>query len=258
MAQGEFLWCDLATYGVGQTLDFYRQLFDWRLKPEEFADGSIYYYALNENDVTAGIYEMPDAYKNEQMESFWMSYVGVDDIMASVEVAKRAGGKLLLGPATFGNNATIALIEDPFGARFTFFSGSHLQPRPMHMVAGANFWNELFTPDPKASAEFYREVLGWKISGPDRAGRWRVNNLADQLTTAIQSNEQLTGPDTRAQWVVGFACENLEKFKKTAKMLNGGIIDGVQSAPGSDVFITDLNGAVFFVSEVNDRRNWFA
>jgi len=42
MAQGEFLWCDLATFSVEETLKYYRDLFEWELKPEEFPDGSTY------------------------------------------------------------------------------------------------------------------------------------------------------------------------------------------------------------------------
>jgi len=127
MAQGEFLWCDLATFDVDETLKYYRNLFGWDMKPEEFPDGSTYYYASGDKEVTAGIYEMPAEYRAENMPSFWMSYIGVDDIIESCSQVAELGGKVLLGPASFGKGAAIAMIEDPFGARFTFLHFTWLE-----------------------------------------------------------------------------------------------------------------------------------
>ena len=73
MGHGEFLWCDLATFGVNDVLKFYRTAFDWRFNSETFPDGSVYHYAANDRDVTAGIYEMPSVYREQNMASFWMS-----------------------------------------------------------------------------------------------------------------------------------------------------------------------------------------
>jgi len=257
MAQGEFLWCDLATFDVDETLKYYRNLFGWDMKPEEFPDGSTYYYASGDKEVTAGIYEMPAEYRAENMPSFWMSYIGVDDIIESCSQVAELGGKVLLGPASFGKGAAIAMIEDPFGARFTFFTGSYLQPRSTKMVAGGHYWNELYTPDPDSAAAFYGTLLGWKVQKPDATGRRRVNNLAGSPTTAFLSTENSPAPLNEPQWTVSFACQNIDSFAESLSPLSRENMLWIKNKRGAALCVTDPNGAVFVVSQVIEEHGWF-
>lgn len=257
MAHGEFLWCDLATFDVANTLKFYGPIFDWDLKSETFSDGSIYYYASNKKEVTAGIYEMPSEYRSSGMDSFWMSYIGVDDVFEAIETAKANGGKLILGPALFGFGATIAMLEDPMGAKFTVFSGSHLQPRSMKMVQGAHFWNELYSTDAERAVNFYKELFKWRIGKTDANGRKRVENLAGQLTSAIRQ-VSTNDPIHSSQWTVSFATNRFARVKEQLMAGAVPIIEGVHNAPNKDICVKDPNGALFFVSEIHEDRNWFA
>jgi len=258
MAQGEFLWCDLGTFNVQDTLTYYRHLFDWDLKPEEFPDGSTYYYASSANEVTAGIYEMPDVYKADGMPSFWMSYIGVDDIVASCEEVEKLGGKVVLGPASFGRGAAIAMIADPFGARFTLFSGSHLQARTTKMVAGGHFWNELYVPDLDAAAVFYSTLFGWKVSKADAAGRCEVKNLAGSPTTAFQENATSPNPLNTPQWTVSFACDDIDRFVKSLSAADRESMLWIKNKQGAAIYIRDPNGAAFVVSQVVPGTGWFS
>ncbi len=257
MAQGEFLWCDLATFNVDQTLAYYRQRFDWQFNSEEFPDGSVYYYASGAKDVTAGIYEMPQIYKDQEMPSYWMSYIGVDDIIASCEKVAELGGKVLLGPAMFGRGAAIALIEDPLGARFTFFTGSYLQPRSNKMVAGSNYWNELYTPDPDAIAEFYKALFGWKVEAADKTGRRLVHNLAGSPTTAIQKNTSSPAPLDKPQWTVSFATPDLEHFVEGLASYDRERMIWIKNRNSAAVCVTDPNGAAYLVAQLIDGGGWF-
>ena len=258
MAQGEFLWCDLATFNVEETLKYYRDLFEWELKPEEFPDGSTYYYASSANEVTAGIYEMPEVYRAEEMPSFWMSYIGVDDITASCEQVKQLGGKVLLGPASFGRGAAIAMIEDPQGARFTLFTGAHLQPRSSKMVPGGHFWNELYTPDPEAAEAFYGALFGWKAMSPDKNGRRAVNNLAGSATTAFEDCSQSPHPLNAPQWTVGFACADLHDFVEKLSPLERENMLWIKHKRSAAICTSDPKGAVFVVSQVAEESSWFS
>lgn len=258
MAQGEFLWCDLATFDVDATLEYYRDMFEWETKSEEFTDGSVYYYASNRKDVTAGIYEMPSLYKEAKMPSFWMSYIGVDDVPSSLHEVERLGGKLVLGPATFGNGATIAMVEDPFGAKFTLFSGAYLQPRSIDKHPGGHFWNELYTPDPMGVAKFYKELFGWVCQETDQEGRYRVNNLAGRMTTAFQDNSSSPEPLNKPQWTVTFACTSIETLIERLGIKGCPELAWVRNADGAAVCLTDPNGAAFFISEVAESSGWFS
>lgn len=257
MAQGEFLWCDLATFDVDKTLAYYRKLFDWDLKPEEFADGSTYYYASGKREVTAGIYEMPKVYRGSGMPSFWMSYIGVDDIMEACELVETLGGQVVLGPASFGRGAAIAMIEDPQGARFTLFTGSYLQPRSNKMVAGAHYWNELYTPDPEGAANFYGELFGWKVQEADDKGRHLVNNLAGSPATAFQNNIKSSAPLDSPQWTVSFAAADLEQFVSNLPLPDRDNIIWIKNRKSAAICVTDPNGAPYVVAQVIEGGGWF-
>lgn len=257
MAQGEFLWCDLATFDVVTTLDYYRRLFQWEVKTEDFNDNSVYYYVSSSKDVTAGVYEMPQEFKDQNMPSFWMSYIGVDDVVESLKLVEKLGGTLILGPATFGNGAKIAMVEDPTGARFTLFSGTYLQPRSTEMIPGAHFWNELYTSDPEKSAAFYSELFGWAIESDHEDGNWRVNNLAGRLTTAFQDCSKAIEPLNVPQWTVCFAVEDLETFVMESFSGADGEAKWTRNANGAALCLKDPNGAIFLVSDFNSRNTRF-
>ncbi len=257
MAQGEFVWCDLATFEVDQALDYYKGLFGWELVPEKFSDGSRYYYASCFDEITAGLYEMPDEFRDDGMSSFWMSYVGVDDIIEACQSVRELGGKVVLGPASFGRGAAIAMIEDPCGACFTLLSGTYLQPRSTKMVDGGHFWNELFTTDLDRSVAFYSGLFGWKSAETDGQARLLINNLAGSLVTAFQDCSVTPAPLDKPQWTVSFATHDLDSFVKRLKVEEQDKLIWVKNRKAASICAADPNGAIFIVSQVNQDGGWF-
>lgn len=254
MGHGEFLWCDLATFGVNDILKFYRAAFEWRFNSETFPDGSVYHYASNTRDVTAGIYEMPTIYREQGMASFWMTYIGVDEVGPAIDHATELGGRLLLGPATFGIGAAIAMIEDPLGAVFTVFSGRNLQPRRKTMEDGCHVWDSLLSEDPDASAEFYGGLFNWRIDPPDADGRRLIRNLARSATSQIRKPDVIDG-DKPSRWNVGFAVNDLPDFLARVKGAGGNVVAN-GSTPGKETFVADTNGARFSVRKIGQSKTW--
>ena len=254
MGHGEFLWCDLATFGVNEILKFYREAFGWRFNSETFPDGSVYHYATNDRDVTAGIYEMPSVYRQDGMASFWMTYVGADEVGPAIDHAIDLGGRLILGPASFGLGAAIAMIEDPQGAIFTVFSGRNLQPRRRGMEHGCHVWDALLTRDADAAAEFYGKLFNWRIDPPDANGRRLVRNLARSVTGQIREPEH-NRPDEPARWSIGFAVDDLPAFVARTEAAGGEVIADA-TGDGVEVFVSDPNGARFSVREIGQKRTW--
>ena len=257
MAQGEFIWCDLATFDVDQTIEHYKALLGWDLVPEKFSDGSRYYFASSSGEVTAGVYEMPDEFRDDDMASFWMSYVAVDDIIDACALVRELGGKVLMGPASFGRGAAIAMIEDPTGAIFSLFSGSYLQPRSTKMVDGGYFWNELFTNDVERSVAFYRGLFGWKPAERDGKKRRLIHNLADSLVTAFQDCSELPAPLNKPQWTVSFATSDLNSFMHALPQQEQDKLVWVKNRNAASICVSDPNGAAFIVSQVSGDSGWF-
>lgn len=256
MAQGEFLWCDLATFGVEDVLPIYGALFDWTFRSENFANGAVYYYCSNERDVTAGIYEMPEVYRTDGMRSFWMSYVGIDNIVDGIDTAVAEGGRVILGPASFGVGASIAMIADPDGAILTLFSGSHLQHRPQPMFHGRHFWNELFARDVDRACHFYERLFDWRYETVGDAVH--VRNMAGAPTARIQPLKPGIPSGEKPHWAVSFSADNLDSLRD--RCAAQGL--ATQDAPGLDggtrLCVTDTNQASFYAVPVDPKRiSWF-
>jgi len=192
------------------------------------------------------------------MPSFWMSYIGVDDIVVSCDLVEKLGGTVVLGPASFGRGAAIAMIEDPFGARFTFFTGSHLQARSNKMVSGGHFWNELYVPDLDVAAVFYTTLFDWKVGKTDASGRCEVKNLAGSPTTAFQDNSRSPKPLNAPQWTVSFACDDIDRFVENLSAQDRENMHWIKNKQGAAVYVNDLNGAAFVVSQVVPESRWFS
>jgi len=254
MGHGEFLWCDVATFGVNDVLKFYRDAFDWRFNTETFPDGSVYHYATNDRDVTAGIYEMPQVYREQGMESFWMTYIGVDEVGPAIDQATELGGRLILGPATFGVGAAIAMIEDPLGAVFTVFSGRNLQPRRRNMEQGCHVWDALLSEDPDKSADFYSKMFNWRIDEPDASGRRVIRNLARSVTSHIREPES-DAPNQRSRWNVGFAVRDMPAFVSAVEAAGGSVVADATNE-GVEFFVADPIGARFSVKQIGQKKKW--
>lgn len=255
MGHGEFLWCDLATFGANDALKFYGGVFRWRFTTETFPDGSVYHYATHRDDVTAGIYEMPEIYRDAGMPSFWMTYVGVDEISPSIDLATKLGGRLILGPASFGAGAAIAMLEDPLGARFTIFTGNHLQPRRRNMVDGSHAWDELLTPDVEAATAFYGELFNWKFDPPDTTGRRLVRNLALSITSEFRP----VPADAQAGvagWKTGFATTSARETIAATLKVGGREMNVPGLVTRDEHFLADQNGSIFAIKEIGQRRTW--
>jgi len=241
MGHGEFLWSDLGAFGAEDLLDFYGSLFGWTYRTEKFPGGPNYHYADYRGDVAAGL-------------SFWMSYIGVDDIEDAVSLAEKLGGRKVLGPATFGHGAAIAMIEDPTGTLFTLFDGQHLQPRPYKPRSGRAFWTELLTPDFKTSAAFYSGLFNWRIEQPNDKGLALVRNMAQSATASLR---EVTPRDTpkEVRWQVTFAVDKLEQARRVVQDGGGTVLDAADEV--GRCLVSDPTGIQFNIAETRTRRGWF-
>ena len=243
MGHGEFLWSDLATFDVASTLEFYHDVIGWTYRREPVAGGPDYYYASGSGAAVAGIYEMPNVFRDGGMESFWMSYIGIDDIEAGIARAVELGGSVIMGPARFGESAAIAMLRDPQGAIFSLYHGDNLQPQGREPAEGAQFWNDLICPNAEQAAAFYGGLFGWQFGPlwPDK--RCRIRNLADGF---IASLRQQPGP---ASWRVSFAVSDPDAAVTS--------VNGATTGEG-DIGYTcrDGNGAEFHLTGLRLGRQF--
>jgi len=111
----------------------------------------------------------------------WLSHVRVENLDATIEKAKNAGGKLAAGPFEMGEVGRIGIISDPQGAYLSAYQPEGDGPVP----EGVFVWDELGTNDVDGAQRFYEEVFGWTTSdmGEKYAEEWA--RYREQLASAV-------------------------------------------------------------------------
>jgi predicted enzyme related to lactoylglutathione lyase len=110
--ENEWVWLDLWSNDVAQAADFYRAVVGYETTPAGLAgtDRSGV-HLVSGGYVRAGIMQKRDP----RTSSVWLPYVRVADAAKSVATARAAGGKVVYGPAPFGDGL-VAILADPTGA----------------------------------------------------------------------------------------------------------------------------------------------
>lgn len=121
-------WVEAGSRDTEATRAFYADLFDWRfeeLPPGAGADG--YSLIHNRDRNFGGMIEMDDKFP-AGVGSYWMIYIGVEDLDSTLAAVKREGGQLGFGPIEIPDG-TFAVVSDPQGAHFAV-----IQPSPEAMA----------------------------------------------------------------------------------------------------------------------------
>lgn len=244
MKHGNFVWCDLSARNTRTAKAFYAALFGWTYLDEED-----YHTAQCSGGNAAGIYTMPTKFENLGLPCFWMSYIWVSDVGRTVEMARKLGGRIELGPIPFYNEGDIALIRDPSGAGFTVCSGDNFPVRKASPSHGCMIWNELCVSKASAVTDFYEELFHWSISRKQRSGtRYQVFSSAGDEISAIEE----VSNDTKGRdefWGVYFGIDDTAAAKLLIAKNGGSVAFEDHSSLGPIVMATDPDDAAFFLIE---------
>jgi uncharacterized protein len=109
-----FVHLELSTPDTAQAKSFYSGLFGW-----EFTDNDmgpmIYSTFKPSTGPGGGIFSMPG------MPTFWLAYVGVEDINVSTDKAVSLGATIHKGPLEIPTIGWMTILVDPGGATFALF-----------------------------------------------------------------------------------------------------------------------------------------
>ncbi|MEM8858148.1 MAG: VOC family protein [Chloroflexota bacterium] len=253
MTKGNFVWADLSTFNLNDAYSFYSAVFDWK---STGLDPTGYNICLANNQEAAGLYVMPDFFQQINMPSFWMSYIQVDDIKQTVEVAAQMGGKVEVGPEPFGEQAEgqIALIRDPLGAGFTVYEGEFLKGRDPVGSHGRMVWNELIISDIQKIQPFYQALFGWRVEQVDGGQRYNVYSETNKLIANIEEISNDIKGDLEF-WGVYFAVADLDQAMRIVKRHGGAITFDNQTADSRQVMCTDPQGAAFLLTQGQSNQH---
>ncbi len=245
---GGFYWVDLMSTDAVGSKDFYEKVFGWSAQDMTTPDGSTYSMLSHDGDVVAGLGEHSSEMKAQGVPSSWNSYVTVDDVVSSVEVARDLGASVVLEVIDISGAGKMAVIVDPVGATVSLWQAEGHDGGAKFNTPNSLTWNELVTRDPVTAAEFYSALFGWSFdavegSEPPYAVITNGENMNGGLldaTTAL--------PDgAPSVWGVYFAVADADATADAAVGAGGTIVQGPFDAEGVGriAVISDPQGAVF-------------
>jgi predicted enzyme related to lactoylglutathione lyase len=231
---GTICWVDLVAEDVDAAKTFYTGLFGWDYEgPDDYAVAQL------DGQAVAAIVPRPDP----SMPPHWNVYVSVEDADASAARAESLGATIVLAAGDVGDSGRLAVFQDPQGAILSLWQpGKHFGAAVVN-GPGLLSWNDLLTPDPEASAAFYRELFGWDITEIAPGQYWSIAN-----GPAKNGGMMPLPPGAHPAWNLYFGFASTEAAVARAGELGGTVVMGPMAVPGGQfAIIRDPQNAVFSV-----------
>jgi predicted enzyme related to lactoylglutathione lyase len=112
--KGKIGWIDLTVENAEEVRDFYSKVAGWSPSPVDMGDYSDYNMILRgTEDPVAGICHARGM--NSDLPPQWIIYITVENLDGSILECEKLGGKVIVGPITYGEGARYCVIRDPAG-----------------------------------------------------------------------------------------------------------------------------------------------
>lgn len=115
---GALSWNELASPDVEGSSAFYSELFGWTTEPLEGSPMPYSVIKTKDGHTNGGIRQA-----SAQEPTYWLAYIGTDDLDRTLAKAGEFGGSTLMEPMDIGNGSRIAALHDPQGAVFALYAG---------------------------------------------------------------------------------------------------------------------------------------
>jgi uncharacterized protein len=246
-APGSPCWVDIGSPNIDEAASFYQELFGWNVAGSDDTFGGYRTCELDESPV-AGI----GPQQNENQPPWWMTYFSVEDIVASVETAKKLGAEIAVESAELGTIGKLAVLVDPTGAVFSLWQpgdliGAHIVNEP-----GALAWHELTTRDAAASIDFYQGLFGWDAETLQIGDNEYVSFALGAMPIAGMTVMGDKWPvEAGSQWMVYFTVENPDESVAVVEKFGGEVcLPPTDSPIGRFAVCNDPHGATFSMLQI--------
>lgn len=246
--QGRFIWQELMTADTAASTAFYPKLLGWKSEPS-VANPDYTMFSASRGPV-AGMMLLPEGVRQMGGRPQWLTYLGADDVEATLSAIEIAGGKRLRPIQDIANVGRFAIVSDPQGAPFAIFTPAYEVPAesgpPKH---GEYSWQELHTTDSEAAFTFYRNVFGWQ-----EMSRMPMGALGDYLifgTGGVQRGGMFKSPQLPAgpSWLSYVTVPNADAAASMTAAAGGKVLNGPMDVPGGGRIaqLADSTGVAFAV-----------
>ena len=239
--QGRFIWEGLTAEDAGRAAAFYSKLLGWRT--ESWEVDSSYTIFSGARGPVAGV--------SQGTPGHWMSFIGADDVDASVAAAEKLGAKVQRPAADIPQTGRFSILTDPQGASFAVFKPlpTEAPPRTGDPQPGEIVWHELMTSDPEAALKFYQDLFGWQlITKLDMGGigfYWIFGSNGVQLGGIFKPSHPMPG----AAWLAYTSVADADRTAAAITQSGGRVCNGPMDVPGGGRIaqLADPSGVMFAV-----------
>lgn len=114
---GTICWRELATSDLRSAMDFYEQMFGWKLDRSKVSP--VEYMEIHTGEqAVGGMMEINETWGENPPPSHWKAYVAVENCDASSAKISENGGTVHFGPFDAPGVGRMAMVADPCGAHF--------------------------------------------------------------------------------------------------------------------------------------------
>jgi predicted enzyme related to lactoylglutathione lyase len=157
---GKFVWFEHVSNDARRVQRFYGEVFGWKVAA--YPIGPATYDTIVAGDKLATMIGGYAAPVSPGQRAHWISYVSVEDVDRTAEIAAANGGKVVQAPFDIPTAGRTARIADPQGAELCLFKSDAGDPPDDEEAQGSVFcWNELHTSGLASALGFYEKVLGF-------------------------------------------------------------------------------------------------
>lgn len=250
--EGTPIWYELMTADPDASKAFYDDVIGWTIEAQP--SGEMDYRMIDSGSgggMVGGVMRLTEAMQAGGAKPTWLFYIGVNDVDASVEKIKAAGGSVLMPAWDIPGIGRIAMVADPQGIPFYIMRGASEESSTAfdRMGMGKCNWNELSTPDQASANAFYATVFGWTY--PDKMpmgpmGDYIFVHVGDQVIGATMNHP---GDGPPPAWRFYFRAPDIEQAAAKVTKNGGTVHAGPMEVPGGDRIIvaSDPHGVMFGV-----------
>ena len=249
--EGTPIWYELMTADPDASKAFYDEVIGWTVEAQPSGEMDYRMIDSGSDGLVGGVMRLTKEMQAGGAKPTWLFYIGVNDVDASVEKIKAAGGSVLMPAWDIPGIGRIAMVADPQGIPFYVMRGASDESSTAYdrMGMGKCNWNELSTPDQAAGNAFYATVFGWTY--PDKMpmgpmGDYIFVNVGDQVIGATMNH---SGEGPPPAWRFYFRAPDIEEAAAKVTKNGGTVHAGPMEVPGGDRIIvaSDPHGVMFGV-----------
>ena len=235
-------WTTLSSPDLDASVVFYGGLFGWEaITPKGLEQATGYVHFVLEGRRVAGLTAL-----GGDAPPMWTTHVTVADADATVDVARRAGADLLVGPHHVLGEGRVAVLFDPAGAVVAVWEPGDHKGTQLVDEPGTLTCAELATRDPDACVAFYGAVFGW--TADERAGHTTTFALGGRPVAGLVRMTDAWPAEIPAHWMPYFAVADADAAAERAALLGGAVaVAPFGTDRGRIAVLADPHGAVFSV-----------